>query len=206
MGLSRVTVGVHSFNQVIMGWLLGIWMALFCTFFCRSTIKNHVKALLTGENKKPISHYAKILLLIFLVMLTTFASLFTFVSADIHQMRISDQLVQNIKQVCQDRFSPEESFHVVGLKDVAFSMMFFGACAGFLLQIYFFQGQRGIMRSQKYNATCNWAARFTLIMIITTIFAPIVDIQSNSLPIQILLPKRAVGICCWMLILTFSFD
>lgn len=36
MGFSRVVIGVHSWNQVIFGWLLGLWIAIFLTCCIRA--------------------------------------------------------------------------------------------------------------------------------------------------------------------------
>ena len=140
MGLSRVVVGVHAWNQVIQGWLLGLWLALFCSLICRDAIQRHVNSLLSGNSIYSIGRYAKILITFFLINFGILAGLFVTVSSDLRKMRISEQLVANIESVCQDRFQPEESFHVVGLKDAAFALMFFGAAAGLLLQTRFFHG------------------------------------------------------------------
>jgi len=32
MGFSRVLLGVHSLNQIIYGWTLGIWIAFVCHY------------------------------------------------------------------------------------------------------------------------------------------------------------------------------
>ena len=38
LGWSRMILGVHSINQVLYGWILGIWLALACHFCLRDSI------------------------------------------------------------------------------------------------------------------------------------------------------------------------
>ena len=38
MGWSRLTLGVHSLNQIVYGWLLGIWIAIACHFCLKEKI------------------------------------------------------------------------------------------------------------------------------------------------------------------------
>lgn len=51
MGISRVYVGVHAFNHVLYGWLLGVWMAIFLHFCLRDRIINHIDILLRYKNR-----------------------------------------------------------------------------------------------------------------------------------------------------------
>lgn len=46
MGLSRLTLGVHSINQIVYGWVLGIWIAVACHFCLRDSIVNKANAFL----------------------------------------------------------------------------------------------------------------------------------------------------------------
>ena len=40
MGISRIIVAAHSWNQVIYGWLLGIWIAAFMQLIVRPIINS----------------------------------------------------------------------------------------------------------------------------------------------------------------------
>ena len=42
VGLSRLIVGVHSLNQVLYGFLIGLWTLSYVLLFWRSTIKTHM--------------------------------------------------------------------------------------------------------------------------------------------------------------------
>ena len=42
VGMSRVVLGISSWNQVIFGWALGLWLAFAITFICRYRIRKHV--------------------------------------------------------------------------------------------------------------------------------------------------------------------
>ena len=51
MGLSRLVLGVHSLNQILYGWLLGIWIAVACHFCLKDYIVNNANKLL--KNAQP---------------------------------------------------------------------------------------------------------------------------------------------------------
>ena len=46
LGWSRLIVGVHSLNQVLYGWILGIWLALACHFCVREPITERARGFL----------------------------------------------------------------------------------------------------------------------------------------------------------------
>ena len=55
IGFSRVYLGVHSFDQVLNGWLLGLWCALFAHFMLRNQIMSHVEKLINNYSVQNIS-------------------------------------------------------------------------------------------------------------------------------------------------------
>ena len=42
VGLSRLIVGVHSLNQVIYGFLLGLWTLTYMLMYWRPVVKRHM--------------------------------------------------------------------------------------------------------------------------------------------------------------------
>ena len=42
VGLSRLIVGVHSLNQVIYGYLIGLWTLTYVIMFWRPVVKKHM--------------------------------------------------------------------------------------------------------------------------------------------------------------------
>jgi len=51
MGFSRIIIAVHSWNQVIFGWLLGIWLATFLELMVRPPLNDFVEIHLNGDRE-----------------------------------------------------------------------------------------------------------------------------------------------------------
>ena len=49
-GYMRVFCDLNTFNQVLFGWAVGIWLACVFAFFVRQPIYTHIKALVADEN------------------------------------------------------------------------------------------------------------------------------------------------------------
>ena len=49
MGLTRFILGAHSMDQIIFGWLLGLWLALSYFALVRDHVHHHVTELTTGQ-------------------------------------------------------------------------------------------------------------------------------------------------------------
>ena len=43
MAFSRVVIAIHSWNQIIYGWLLGVWIALFLQVVIRERFENFIR-------------------------------------------------------------------------------------------------------------------------------------------------------------------
>lgn len=52
IGLARFYVGVHTLNQIVYGWLWGLWLAFYFHFVLRETTLGHIKHL-TCSDKLP---------------------------------------------------------------------------------------------------------------------------------------------------------
>src|SRR4051812_30251485 len=50
MGFSRLYVGAHSMNQIVYGWLLGIWIASYFHYCLRKYIISHIDDILHSKN------------------------------------------------------------------------------------------------------------------------------------------------------------
>lgn len=54
IGIARIVERVDTVNQVLFGWVLGIWLAIFFASICRDPIFEHVKGIVscTDEGSK----------------------------------------------------------------------------------------------------------------------------------------------------------
>lgn len=68
VGLSRVALGVHSFNQIIYGWSYGLWLALFLFRYALPPLQSHIRQLYENRPimKKYMSYYFSVGLVIWL--------------------------------------------------------------------------------------------------------------------------------------------
>ena len=48
IGYSRLFLGVHSLNQILFGWLLGVWLAFTMHFIFKDKIMKNARKLLHG--------------------------------------------------------------------------------------------------------------------------------------------------------------
>ena len=69
IGYSRLFLGVHSMNQILFGFLLGIWMAFTLHFIFRDKVLENVQRLLDGDERR----YKRMLITFFIIMFITFA-------------------------------------------------------------------------------------------------------------------------------------
>jgi hypothetical protein len=49
IGYARLYVRVHSWNQIILGWQLGIWLAFYFHFCLRESVLNHVNRIMSAK-------------------------------------------------------------------------------------------------------------------------------------------------------------
>ena len=65
MGYSRIYLAAHTLDNLILGWELGIWTALFFHLFIRENLVNHIEKV-RGSNR----NYIALLILEYLLIAT----------------------------------------------------------------------------------------------------------------------------------------
>ncbi|CAD8100249.1 unnamed protein product [Paramecium primaurelia] len=91
-GIARVYFGVHFLNQVILGWIMGLYL-LFIFYNCE--MQNKIKQLLIQAiQKEPVKIY-QIILIIYLIIIIT-------ASFIIYQGCINSQILNQLKQNWKD--------------------------------------------------------------------------------------------------------
>ena len=71
IGFARLYVGLHTINQIVYGWLLGLWMAFYFHYCIRQPINLHV-SFLTESEKNHGQYTLKYLLIAISLFLITF--------------------------------------------------------------------------------------------------------------------------------------
>ena len=56
-GFSRLFLGAHSLDQIIFGWMLGVWLALTYFTLIREHVHKHIQDLMTGQTTSRNSIY-----------------------------------------------------------------------------------------------------------------------------------------------------
>ena len=75
MGFSRLYNGDHSMDQILYGWLLGLWLATSLHFLVRDFLISHVKSLLYRTQQYTNEDLSKFYLISSLIFLAIFAML-----------------------------------------------------------------------------------------------------------------------------------
>ena len=83
VGFCRLFVGAHSMDQIIFGWLLGVWIALTYFTLIREYVHKHIQDLTTGQTTSSNSVYYLISTGIFLAF-TTVVTLTFVINMDKH--------------------------------------------------------------------------------------------------------------------------
>ena len=105
IGYSRILLGVHSWNQVVFGWSLGIWIAFTLHFCVKEQIVENAWNLLSGEETRFATMTIRCLVLLSGIM---FVSIFDFWIID--SMIVSEKSwTDNITEKCGEQKS-ESSF------------------------------------------------------------------------------------------------
>ena len=72
IGFARFYEGVHSLNQIVYGWSIGLWIAFYFHLCFRDMIIEHVEWILLAKNTDKIP-YAKYSIICALMGATLFA-------------------------------------------------------------------------------------------------------------------------------------
>ncbi|CDW83136.1 pap2 superfamily phosphatase [Stylonychia lemnae] len=110
MGYQRIYDGTHSINQVLLGWQLGVWQALFFHFHLREWLISHLQAILDANSFHEISNPKHKIFWSSLIYIA--AMIFhTLVFLNVDQDKdVLTEWVQNITSKCEDDIHEQESF------------------------------------------------------------------------------------------------
>ena len=211
MGFSRIVLGVHTWNQVIYGWLLGIWLAFLFTFGVRRRLKKHVSTKLSKlSDKRKMNREQRrcknlaVTFMLAIVLYGIYIVVFQYKKRDIQSIA-SAQALSNIYSQCDESFDINESFQVAVLKEFSYSVGFFGAELGFIFQLKYFDGQDNVT-SPAFNKTAKFWGRLLFLIVISAPFEYLVIFSSSSEPLNVVFPKRFIGLFVWQFLLTLLFD
>jgi hypothetical protein len=96
MGFSRIALGVHSFNQVLYGWLWGIWLSTTGFYCVRSKVIEWSHKYLAGE-AKPSRLEIDLILLAQIVVFVTQVVIYYLVNK---RFKPRPEWTENILSVC----------------------------------------------------------------------------------------------------------
>lgn len=146
VGYGRVIVGVHSWCQVCLGYILGVWTILVLHFLIREHYYKHINDLLTCRAKN-FKFYLGVALGIHLVLVLT--AYITFFILDNYYVEIKEEWVENlIYHGCEDKLE-KLSFQTKSLSDLMMVNASFGIYYGLLFQSKFFNGMTKYKEAEK---------------------------------------------------------
>ena len=129
MAFSRVVIAIHSWNQIIYGWLLGVWIALFLHIFLKERLGTFVKSEMEGKTKtKGVEHIAWGI--IGLVM-TILLQLLAWRLAETYSIKTEEEIEErlaNIREICPDFDKPIGNLK--SFKDIGLAVVFWGGLLG----------------------------------------------------------------------------
>jgi hypothetical protein len=130
VGYGRVIVGVHSWCQVCLGYILGVWTILVLHFLIRKHYYRHIEDLLYCRAKN-FKKYLGFALGLHIVLCAT--AFITFFILDNYYVEIKDEWVENlIYHGCEDKLK-NLSFQTKSLSDLMMVNASFGIYYGILL-------------------------------------------------------------------------
>jgi hypothetical protein len=135
VGFSRVALGVHSLNQVLYGWLYGLWLAFFLFRFARPRLSAHIQALLDPQSalaQHYLSYYFHLALLLWATVIVS--SIFNFLVARRDFPLPPPQLwLDNMLSKCNIHFNEVKMFICPAFIKMGLVSAPFGAYMGLLL-------------------------------------------------------------------------
>lgn len=141
MGFSRVIIATHAWNQVIFGWLLGIWLATFLELVVRVPLTEQVKLQLHAVDN---DNFWRNLIAVMIFMLLVLGMQWIAYGLSTLVGRQADDLdpdtlsiIAKGEELCEG-FNKNVAFNNHSLVQTGLSVPFFGALIGLLLQAKIF--------------------------------------------------------------------
>ena len=149
MAISRVVLANQAWNQIVYGWLLGVWTAFFCHLVIRDKLDGFVEVHLLGISLGTLKKTG-----IALGLFTAFTAIQigAYYIATLYSNRTDSEIsviVSNAKTICED-FNSDIAFNDKTFKDIGLSPLFFGAIIGVFLQAKAFDGQSKMQYPKEY--------------------------------------------------------
>ena len=166
MGLSRLTLGVHSVNQILYGWLWGIWLAVAGHFCLRDLVIAKAKSFLNGTTFPTV----KELLIV----------------SGAQAVGVGVQIA--VYYIVDAAFDPPATwsavlvtlcgkdvrlgYHHESFKAIGFTFAAFGAYWGLVVQQRFLHGQLTISNPSRL-AILKWVGRLAVVIVLVVPWAAI---------------------------------
>ena len=202
MALSRVVIAIHAWNQIVYGWLLGVWIAFFCWFVIREKLYIFIDAHLLGISLQTLK---KTGIAVGLLTAFTGAQIGAYYISSLYLNKTDAErslMISNAQQICEkfeaDMYANDKSF-----KDIGLFPLFFGAIIGVFLQAKAFDGQSKLQAPKEYGVL-KWFGRLVVLIVISLPFVALMTI--SGLPMWLSMLKYLVAVFFWNLTLTFLLD
>lgn len=141
VGLSRVALGVHSFNQIVYGWSYGVWLAFFLFHYARPPLQVHIKRMLAQRSplRPYVDYYFQVAVVIWACV--TCFQLFNFlVARRDFQLPPPQQWLDNMMTKCGLVFNEHKMFVVPAFVKMGLVSAPFGAYFGILYDAAYYGG------------------------------------------------------------------
>ena len=202
MALSRVVIAIHAWNQIVYGWLLGIWIAFFCKLVIQEKLYVFIEAHLLGISLQTLK---KTGIAVGLMTAFTGIQIGAFYISSLYLNKTDAEqalMISNAQVICEgfktDMHSNDKSFKGIGA-----SNLFFGAIIGVILQAKAFEGQIKMSAPKEYKVL-KWIGRLVVLIVMSLPFIVLLTIPLTTMWPSML--KNLVAVFFWNLTLTFLLD
>ena len=142
VGLSRVALGVHSFNQVVYGWSYGLWLALFLFRYVRPQMKTHISRILDyNHESKPNSLLIYVLFATVLYLAIVLFSILNFTWASMAFVA-PQSWITALQTKCQAELIPNSIFVNSAFIKTGLVSSIFGAYFGIVIDSLYMCGTK----------------------------------------------------------------